>query len=549
MTLFPGFSEEDQLDMPTAPERLFVYQINTWVWLNTMSRRYGEPITLHNVPDVELEMIARPGIDMVWLMGIWQRSPAGLNNALKYKHEYRAALPDLRDDDVIGSAYALYDYEVDERIGGREGLAALRKRLRRRGLTLMLDFVPNHVAFDHPWLETHPEYFIAGTPEDAARRPSDFYAYTTSTGEKRIYANGRDPLWPGWSDTAQLNSFSPALRKAMLRTLLDIAKQCDSVRCDMAMLFINSIFADTWRGFVDQAPSKEYWQEMIGGVKKVYPEFLFVAEAYWGKEYELIKLGFDFAYDKVLYDRILEGDVQKLRQHLLADVRYQQHMIRFIENHDEKRAYETLGPRRSVPAATLICTLPGAVLLHDGQLVGRRAKLPVQIKRQPDEIERRDLEGLYNRLLKEIRSPIYTHGTWTLFDIQPLDPGDITHWNLLAYGWVEPNDGDFRLIVVNMTQHGSHGRVDLSAWPWLDGRNWRLYDVIDGAEYQRHGGTMTSEGLTIILEPFEAHVFRFEQVREVARPRLNGAEHGANGSAASSNGTSQKARAKKTEPK
>jgi hypothetical protein len=521
MTLYPAPAEEDRRVMPTTPDRLFIYQINTWVWLNTMSRRYGEPISLHNIPDLELDAIARPGIDMIWLMGIWQRSPAARTNALKYKHEYRGALPDLTDDDVIGSAYAIYDYEVDERIGGRDGLAALRKRLRRRGLSLMLDFVPNHVAFDHPWLDTHPEYFIAGTPDDVARRPSDFYFYTTRKGEQRVYAHGRDPLWPGWSDTAQLNIFSPPLRKAIQRTLIDIAKQCDGVRCDMAMLMITEIFASTWRGCVGDAPAREYWVEMIGAVKKYYPDFLFVAEAYWGKEYQLITQGFDYAYDKVLYDRIIEGDVQKLRQHLaLTDVSYQKHMIRFIENHDEKRAFDALGPRRSLPAATLICTLPGAVLLHDGQLTGRRVKLPVQIKRQPDEVERRDLEGLYNRLLKEIRSPIYQRGQWTLFDIHPLSPGDITHWNLLAYGWLDPG-GDYRLIVVNMTQHGSHGRVDLSSWTWLTGRSWRLYDVIDGAEYQRHGETMTSEGLTIILDPYEAHVFRFEQARD-PRPSANG---------------------------
>ncbi len=521
--------------MPTDIDRLFVYQINTWVWLNTMSRRYGETITLHNIPDVELDTIARPGVDMVWMMGVWQRSPAGRQNALKYKHEYRGALPDVIDDDVVGSAYALYDYEVDERIGGRDGLAALRKRLRRRGLTLMLDFVPNHVSFDHPWLDTHPDYFIPGTPDDVARRPSDFYFHTSKKGGQRVYAHGRDPLWPGWSDTAQLNVFSPTLRKAILRTLIDIAKQCDAVRCDMAMLMINEVFATTWHGHVGDIPTKEYWKEMIGGVKKYYPDFIFVAEAYWGKEYELITQGFDYAYDKVLYDRIIEGDVQKLRQHLEAEVRYQKHMIRFIENHDEKRAYDTLGARRSVPAATLICTLPGAVLLHDGQFTGRRVKLPVQIKRQPDEVERRDLEGLYNRLLKEIRSPIYQRGVWTLFNVVPLDPGDITHWNLLAYGWRDPQSGDYRLIVVNMTQHGSHGRVDLSYWTWLDGRIWRLYDVIDSSEYQRHGGSMTSEGLTIILDPFEAHVFRFEQVRDSSKARTPSTDspsvNGANGAA------------------
>ncbi|MCK6577586.1 MAG: alpha-amylase [Anaerolineae bacterium] len=501
--------EEGFSVISTEPERPVVYQVNTWVWLNTLSRRYGETITLANVPDVEVDALARPGIDTIWLMGVWQRGPGGRESALKYKHEYRGALPDLTDDDVIGSAYAIYSYEVDERIGGREGLRALRKRLRRRGLSLLLDFVPNHVAFDHPWLDHHPEYFIQGSADDLAQRPSDFFLHTSRSGEKRVYAHGRDPLWPGWSDTAQLNIFHPALRRAILRTLIDIAKQCDGVRCDMAMLMLTDIFAGTWHGFVGEAPARDYWREMIGGVKRYYPDFVFIAEAYWGKEYDLILQGFDFAYDKVLYDRLYEGDVQKLRLHLLADTRYQRRMIRFIENHDERRAFDGLGARRSVPVATLICTLPGGVLLHDGQLTGRLIKLPVQIKRQPDEVEHRDLEGYYMRLLKEIQSPIYQRGEWRLFDIHPLSYNDITHWNLLAYGWRDDDQG-CRLIVVNLTQHGSSGRIDLSAWEWLNGREWRLYDVTNGAEYLRQGGTMTSEGLVTILEPYESHVFRFE---------------------------------------
>ncbi len=140
----------------------FIYEINTWVWLNTLSRHYNKPITLDNVPDSALDEIARPGLDMIWLMGVWQRSVRGRENALTYKHEYRSALPDLTDDDVIGSAYAVGDYVVDERIGGRAGLAALRERLKARGLSLMLDFVPNHLAIDHPWVITPSRLFRAG---------------------------------------------------------------------------------------------------------------------------------------------------------------------------------------------------------------------------------------------------------------------------------------------------------------------------------------------------------------------------------------------------
>ncbi|MFN8530048.1 MAG: alpha-amylase family glycosyl hydrolase [Anaerolineae bacterium] len=492
--------------------KCIVYQINTWVWLNTLTRQFGRPIDLSNVPDSILDELARPGINMVWLMGIWQRSPFGRRNALKYKHEYRHVLPDLTDDDVIGSAYAVYDYRVDDHLGGRAALAALRQRLAQRGLKLMLDFVPNHVAADHRWTIEHPNWLIYGSAQDYAARPNDFFRAATLEGE-RYLAHGKDPNFPGWSDTVQINAFHPELRHETIRILSDIAEQCDGVRCDMAMLMFTDIFTSTWRGLAGERPTSEYWREVIPAVRASHPGFLFVAEVYWEKEFEIIQQGFDYAYDKRFYDRIIAGDVTQIRAHLLAHIDYQRHMMRFIENHDEPRAYHELGARRSVPAATLICTLPGATLLHDGQLTGRTKKLPVQIKRQPDEAVHHDLEAYYTRLLRETQHPVYHEGSFFLFHVISAGAGDFSHNNLLAYGWYIPGDG-FRLIVVNLTGQRSFGRIKLDVWSWLDGQTWRLYDVTDGEEYSRHGGEMTRDGLFIDLEPYESHVFRFGHVGE-----------------------------------
>lgn len=494
-------------------DKLFVYQINTWVWLNSLSRKFKKNITLSNVPNTALDDVIRPGMDMVWLMGVWKRSAWGRKNALQYKHEYVGALPDIKDDDIIGSAYSIGDYRVDEQIGGRSGLDSFRKRLQERGIKLMLDFVPNHVGKDHRWVH-EPGYIVGGKPDDLKNRPSDFFSVKMKDGKQVILAHGRDPLFPGWADTAQLDVFNPALRREVISTLLDIASQCDGVRCDMAMLLLTDIFAHTWRGFVGSAPPVEYWREIIPAVKELYPKFMFTAEVYWNKEYDILQQGFDYAYDKVLYDRIIENDVQKLRQHLVASLDYQKHMMRFVENHDEPRAYAKLGAKRSFPAATLICTLPGATLLHDGQFTGRTIKLPVQITRQPDETPVRELEAYYMRLLEETRDPIYQQGEWYLFDVQQAGGGNITHFNMLAYGWRNIDSGAYRLIVVNLTQYRSQGRINLAHWKWLDGKTWRLFDVTDDREYNRHGGEMTKEGLYIDFEPYESHVFRFEPAKE-----------------------------------
>jgi hypothetical protein len=501
-------------------DKLSVYEINTWVWLNTLSRRYNKKITLKNVPDAALDDVLLPGIDVIWLMGVWTRSAVGRANALKYKHEYRGALPDVHDDDIIGSAYSIGSYTVDSHLGGRDGLAAFRKRLLSRGVRLLLDFVPNHVGIDHPWVLGNPGFIVRGSDHDLKYRRSDFFALKGHNGKQEVFAHGRDPLFPGWSDTAQLNAFNPELRRAVVETLRDIATQCDGVRCDMAMLLLNDVFGQTWNGHVGARPELDFWEEIIPQVRAQHSDFLFIAEVYWGKEYDVLTQGFDFAYDKVLYDRILENDVQKIRQHLTASIEYQKCMIRFVENHDEPRAFSRLGKARSLPAATLICTLPGATLLHEGQFTGRTVKLPVQIARQPDEPAHRDLEAYYMRLLHEVQDPIYQQGEFFLFDVHPAWRENITHFNLLAYGWCEPQ-GDYRLIVVNLTQYRSQGRIRLGHWHWLDGQTWRLFDVTDESEYRRHGGEMTHEGLYIDLEPYESHVFRFEPAEQQQIQRIS----------------------------
>jgi hypothetical protein len=491
------------------PDKLFIYEINTCVWLNTLSRHYQRPITLASVPDEVLDSIAAPGLDVIWLMGAWTRSPYGVQNALKWKHQYRDALPDLTDADVIGSAYSISDYSIPESIGGRAGLAHFRLRLRERGLRLMLDFVPNHVGTDHAWTK-EDGFIVRGTPDDLKRRASDFFAATDRDGAPIVLAHGRDPNFSGWADTAQLDAFNPGLRRAVIETLRDIAGQCDGVRCDMAMLLATDIFANTWRGFVGPAPKLEFWEEVIPQVRVGHPDFMFLAEVYWGREPQMLQQGFDYCYDKVLYDRAIAGDVERIRQHLLSPLDYQKQMMRFIENHDEHRAYAALGAKRSHPAATLICTLPGGTLLHDGQFVGRTVKLPVQITRQPDETLDRDLEQYYYRLLEETRDPVYQQGAFTVFDVNPSGYHDGTYRNLLAYGWHLGDD--YRLITINMTGSSISGRVDLSPWTRVAGRPWRLYDVTDGAEYHRHGAEMTSEGLFVALAGYESHVFRFESL-------------------------------------
>jgi hypothetical protein len=423
-----------------------IFEINACVWLNSLSRRYKRAISLSNIPEEAYNELASYNIDAVWLMGVWHRGLATRASALNYMHEYRVTLPDIKPDDVIGSAYAIHNYVVDPMLGGRKALAAFRRQLQRRGMKLILDFVPNHVAVDHPDVSAHPEHFILGTPELLKSDPGNFFLARSTSGEDIVVAHGRDPYFPGWVDTAQLNAFSVGYRNMALYTLKDIATQCDGVRCDMAMLMMNPIFARTWGWMGLEAPSEDFWLSIIPRVKADFPDFLFIAEAYWNLEYALQQQGFDYTYDKVMYDRIVKGDVNGIQSHMSAHLSFLTRNIRFIENHDEPRAAAAIGVDRSRPATTLICTMPGAVLLHDGQFTGRRIKLPVQITRQPDEEEYPPLKDFYLKLLEETRSDIYATGEWTLFQCYAACDGCEGAGNIIAQGWRKGDE--YRLIVL-----------------------------------------------------------------------------------------------------
>ncbi len=487
------------------PSHPVIYEINTWVWLRRLSSQYQRNITLANAPDAELAALADWGFDAVWLMGVWHRGPATRLSALNYLHEYRQALPDVTAADVPGSAYAIRDYQVERQLGGREGLAIFRERLRRLGIKLILDFVPNHVASDHRWIRQHPEYFVRGESADLARQPADFFAADTADGSAVVIARGRDPYFPAWIDTAQLDAFHPGLRAAAIETLLDIGQQCDGVRCDMAMLMLNSVFAATWNRDSEELPARDYWQAVIQAARARHPQMLFMAEVYWDLEQELLGQGFDYTYDKRLYDRLAHSAIGEIKTHLSADLDFLRSNIRFIENHDEVRAMEVFGADRQRAAAALICALPGATLLHQGQLSGRRIKLPVQINRGAVENSQPLLARFYRRLLKEIRCEVYRAGEWQLRETTAIDSGD----NLIVYSWRLREAA--RLVIINLSSEWARARLDLSDWSQLDQRRWRLYDALSETFSLHSGDAMLRHGLLLEVPPCSAQILRFDE--------------------------------------
>src|SRR5688572_3316947 len=239
-----------------------LFEISASPWLERLSRREGRQVTLEDVSAADWDAIATRRFDIVFLMGVWQRSAIGRDIARTDEHlvaEYDRVLPGWTTDDVPGSPYCIQAYEPDARMGGWSGLDEARRQLRARGIDLMLDFVPNHTGFDHEWITSHPERYVLGSDEDINAAPADF----RRVGAANI-ACGRDPYFAPWRDVAQLNYFNPDTRAAMRATLKTIEAHCDGVRCDMAMLMLNDVFERTWRRVLREVwprPSDEFWPE------------------------------------------------------------------------------------------------------------------------------------------------------------------------------------------------------------------------------------------------------------------------------------------------
>jgi len=484
-----------------------LYQINTGAWIHDLSQSLGRQATLDDIPERELERLAQRGFDWLWFLGVWQTGLAGRRVSrahLEWQPEFRQVLSDFREGDVCGSCFAITQYAAHSDFGGNTALERLRTKIHKYGMRLLLDFVPNHTALDHPWVQKRPNFYVHGTEEKLRREPQNYIQVETSSGSA-VLAYGRDPYFAGWPDTLQLNYADPSLQEAMRLELLNVAALCDGARCDMAMLILPEVFERTW-----SLRAQPFWRNAILSVRSYKPEFLFMAEVYWDLEWTLQQQGFDYTYDKRLYDRLRDGHARPVRDHFRADLAFQGRFARFLENHDEPRAAATFAPEMHRAAAVLTFLCPGLRFFHDGQFEGRTIKLSVHLGRRTSEAVELSVRQFYDCLLNCVRQSAVRNGEWRLLDCRPAWEGNWTWDCFIGFAWQTTGELPL-LIITNYAANQSQCYFQI-AFEEMRGHKIRLQDLMSPAVYERDGDELLGKGLYLDMPPWGYHVFKLSAV-------------------------------------
>lgn len=475
----------------------YIYELNTRVFC------IEERCTLKNFPKKFFESPEYLAADAIWLMGIWEKSPNSIQIVRRDEgdnHNFLRILQDLKKEDMIGSPYAIYNYEPNPLVAESwEEISDFRDRLHRDKKRLILDFVPNHMAMDTPLLDQHPDLFLS--------KEMNIICKNSFLHKNKIYFYGRDPHFDGWSDTVQWDFSKQGTFALHLDILTKISLVCDGVRCDMAMLMDPQVFYKTHGKY-----ALPYWKPLISEIKSMHPEFQFIAEVYWDMEYYMQTLGFDFTYDKKLYDKMKDISSSAVREHLLSNLEFQEHSMRFIENHDEERAYHFFG-QKSIHYFSLLCFLPGMILYHDGQPLGKEVRIPVQLARKPNEKPRIEIEKFYQRAfgqIKQRKSNEYTFIKWKLEPYNDYELKDVVLYILVNKNITSNSVNDIEILIYNPYPFTIAGKLEfpevvkyqlfISKLPKLV-----FNDLSNGIHYSKEIKEIIYNGMYIQLNAGQSH--------------------------------------------
>jgi glycosidase len=552
--------------------RLVLMAKNAYVWLSQLSQRYRRPIaTLGQIPDEELDTLARWGITGLWLIGVWERSAA--SQRIKQI---------MGNPEAVASAYSLMGYQVAGDLGGEGALNNLRERAWQRGIRLASDMVPNHMGIDSHWVMQHPDWFIQleyspfpsysfhgpdlswsqGTGillEDHYYSHSDaavvFKHVDRASGRERYIYHGNDGTSMPWNDTAQLNYLLPDVREAVIQTILHVARQFPVIRFDAAMTLAKKHYQRLWfpepgsggdipsraelgmyRADFDAAMPQEFWREVVDRMALEAPDTLLLAEAFWMMEgYFVRTLGmhrvYNSAFMNMLRDELNAQYRQLMKNTLEFDPQILKRYVNFMNNPDERTAVDQFGKGdKYFGVCTLMATLPGLPMFGHGQVEGYAEKYGMEFRRaywdeHPD-------AGLVERHEREIFPLLHRRHVFAgveafvLYDFYTPD-GHVnedvfaysnragTERGLVIYhnryadvrGWVRTSAA--------YLEKGGAGGKRLVQKGLADGLDLRgeddayciFRDQANGLEYIRHSKTMVEQGLYVELQEYQRHVF------------------------------------------
>ena len=569
--------ENYSVDSSWMPEVIMLAK-STFVWLDQLSKTYERPVSrLQDIPDKELDCIAERGFTSLWLIGLWERSPAS-----------RKIKQLQGNPDAISSAYALDSYEIAEELGGHEGYLSLRHRAMQRGIRLASDMVPNHTGLDSELVKNKPEWFVgahqppfhsytyngpnlSSNPrygifiEDGYWDRSDaavtFKRIDYHTGDSKYIYHGNDGTAMPWNDTAQLNFLSAEVREAVIQQILHVARMFQVIRFDAAMVLVKKHIQRLWYplpGHTAGIPSRsssamsmedfnkfipeEFWREVVDRIHAEAPDTLLLAEAFWMLEgYFVRTLGMHRVYNSAFMHMLKKEDNAGYRylikNTLEFDAGILKRYVNFMNNPDEDTAVEQFGKGdKYFGVCVMMATMPGLPMFGHGQIEGFSEKYGMEYARayldeRPDEdLIRRHEREVFPLLKKRYLFVDVQH--FFLYDVYA-DDGSVNE-NVFCYS---NRSGDERtLIAYNNAWEQAMGHAKTSVgFKTENGIEQRslcdglglshsndtfviFRDHVSNTEYIRPVRELREQGLHLILGGYQYNVFL--DFREVSPSRL-----------------------------
>ena len=552
--------------------RLVLIAKSTYVWLDQLSRRYGRDITrLDQVPDEELDTLARWGITGLWLIGLWERSAAS------------ERIKRMRGNpEAVASAYSLDDYRIAADLGGDEAYGTLRDRAWRRGVRLASDMVPNHMGIDSRWVIEHPDWFIGldhspfpaysftgadlSSDERVAIVLEDHYWDNSDaavvfkrvdrwTGSEKYVYHGNDGTSFPWNDTAQLDYLNPEVREAVIGTILEVARRFPVIRFDAAMVLAKKHIQRLWypepgtgggipsraehgltRAEFDARMPIEFWREVVDRVAAEVPDTLLLAEAFWLLEgYFVRTLGMHRVYNSAFMNMMRDEKNAEYRlvvkNTLEFDPEILKRYVNFMNNPDERTAVDQFGKGdKYFGVATVMATMPGLPMFGHGQVEGFTEKYGMEFRRA--NLDERVDDWLLGRHEREIFPLLHRRGLFAdvqdfrMYDV--FSPEGTVNEDVFAYS--NRSGGERTLVVYHNRYAEARGWIRMSVGfaeklpegekrivqrslgeglglSGLDDRWLVMRDMRGGLEYLRNSGELARDGLYVELHAYSCQVF------------------------------------------